>query len=448
MSKIKHTLSAVFFYLITITVIGQENFNLKKLDSLLNLYYSNNKMMASVAVSKNGNILYNKAYGYKKLNTKDSLFSDINTKYRIGSISKMFTATMVLQLVEERKLSLTTPLSDFFPQLPNAKKITIEMMLNHHSGLHNFTNDSNFLNWNTKKQSQQQMLELIRKQKPDFEPNEKGEYSNTNYVLLGYIVEKTTKKKYSKALQERILSKINLKQTYYGGKTNVKKNESYSYTIENKKWKQESETDMSIPAGAGAILSTPAELTKFITALFNYKLFSKETLEIMKQLDDGYGKGIFRYPAGAHVSYGHTGGIDGFSSMLTYIPDDSLSIAFCGNGLNCEMNNIMIGILSVCYDLKFPFPDFTTFEVPENVLKQYEGIYTTDQLALEIIIKKESDSITAQATGQNAFPLEAKSETEFKFDGAGIKITFGKNSSNKTTLILKQGGMEFLFEKE
>lgn len=446
--KFKIITAAFSFYLIGLSISAQENFNTRKLDSLLNLYYANNKMIASVAVSKNGNTLYQKALGYKKLNQKDSLISDINTKYRIGSISKMFTATMIFQLIEEKKLSLTTQLSDFFPQLPNAKKITIETMLNHHSGLHNFTDDSTYLNWNTKKQNQQQMLELISKQKPDFEPNEKGEYSNTNYALLGYVVEKITKKKYSKALKERILSKTNLKQTYYGGKTNVKKNECYSYSIENKKWKQESETDMSIPGGAGAILSTPTELTKFITALFNKKLISEESLELMKQQDDGYGKGMFRYPAFEHVSYGHTGGIDGFSSMLVYIPDDSLSIAFCGNGLNCEMNDIMIGILRICYDLKFPFPDFTSFEVPENILKQYEGLYTTDQIALEITIKKDGDRLTAQATGQRSFPLEAMSETEFKFDGAGIRITFGKDSNNKTTLTLKQGGMEFLFEKE
>src|SRR5690606_9537400 len=129
-----------------------------------------------------------------------------DTKFRIGSITKMFTATMILQLVEEGKLTMETKLGAYFPSVPNAKEITIEQLLNHHSGLYNIT-DEEYLNYYTQPKTQQEILERIAKQTPDFPPGERGAYSNTNYLLLGYILEKLTDKSYAENLHSRITGK-------------------------------------------------------------------------------------------------------------------------------------------------------------------------------------------------------------------------------------------------
>ena len=171
-------LSAVFFLIFSLSrPVQAQNLNTAKLDSFFNDLSAHDKNMGSLAISSNGVVVYQRAVGFSMISSAGKKAATIKTKYRIGSISKMFTATMVFQLIEEGKLSLTTPLATWFPQLPNAGKITISEMLDHRSGLHNFTNDSLYLSYMTKFQSEATMLSIIEKQKPDFEPDTKAEYS-------------------------------------------------------------------------------------------------------------------------------------------------------------------------------------------------------------------------------------------------------------------------------
>jgi len=124
--------------------------------------------------------------------------------------------TMIFQLIDEGKIKLTTTLDTFFLNLPNAKKITINNLLNHRSGLHNITEHPDYLNWMTQPKTHVEMLEIISKDTIDFQPNEKMSSTNTNYIVLGYIVEKISDQPYSKELDKRITSKIGLANTYFG----------------------------------------------------------------------------------------------------------------------------------------------------------------------------------------------------------------------------------------
>src|SRR5687768_11937709 len=242
-----------------------QTFDKAKLDKFLDTLAENNKAMGSLAIAKDGKILYTRAIGYSHVNGTEKTPSAVTTKYRIGSITKMFTAVMVMQLVEEGKLKLTDTLDKFYPQIPNAAKITIEQMLSHRSGIHSFTSDPDFPTWLMNPKTQAELVEIIAKGKPDFEPDSKAAYSNPNFVLLGFIVEKLDKRSYQDALKSRITSKIGLKDTYIGGKTDVKNNETFSFNFADG-WKVATATDMSIPGGAGALVSTPTDLTKFINA--------------------------------------------------------------------------------------------------------------------------------------------------------------------------------------
>ncbi len=184
-----------------------------KLDKFFDSLAENNKAMGSLSIRKDGDVLYNRAIGYSKIDGAEKISSTTQTKYRIGSITKMFTATMIFQLIEQGKLKQTDTLDKFFRQIPNAKKITITNLLNHRSGIHNFTDDADFLKWMTKPKKQAEMLSIISKNKSDFEPDTKSSYSNSNYVLLGYIIEKVSGKTYQKFLEKNIASKIGLKNT-------------------------------------------------------------------------------------------------------------------------------------------------------------------------------------------------------------------------------------------
>ena len=181
----------ITFLTFAISQIGlaQTNFDKTKLDNYFNALEQNNKFMGSVAVSKKGEVIYRKSIGFADV--ENNVKANDNSKYRIGSISKTFTAVLILKAVEEKKLKLSQTIDKWFPSLKNVKKITIEHLLRHRSGIHNFTNDKDYLTWNTQPKTEEKMVEIIAKGGSDFKPNSKAEYSNSNFVLLTYILEKT-----------------------------------------------------------------------------------------------------------------------------------------------------------------------------------------------------------------------------------------------------------------
>jgi CubicO group peptidase (beta-lactamase class C family) len=329
--------------------------------------------------------------------------------------------------------------------VPNAEKITIGNLLNHRSGIHNFTNDSDYISWMTRAKTPDEMLAIIAKNKPDFQPNERTAYSNSNFVLLGYIIEKIIKQTYATALAQRVTNKLALTNTYYGGKTDANKQESYSYQYINN-WKQEQETDMSIPGGAGSIVSTPGDLVRFIEGLFSLKLVNANSLAQMKTITTGLGMGMFQLPFYNRRAYGHNGSIDGFGATLAYFPEDSITVAYCSNGQVYPLNNILIGILSIVYNRPdYSIPDFKTFALSAEELDKYPGVYSSTQIPLKITITKSNLTLMAQATGQAAFVLEPAERDLFKFDQAGVEIKF---DTLKNEFTLKQGGGSYLFTKD
>jgi len=448
MKKLFYSLTILVLTMLISSIQAQDiSSKSNRIDSLLTALEVNNKALCSVTIRQDGEIIYSHSTGFISNTGGIPVGSTTGTRYRIGSISKMFTTVMILQLVEEKKLSLETPLSDFFRKIPNSESITVRDLLNHHSGLFNFTNSEDYTKWMTEPRSRKQLTELFESQKPAFNPREKGEYSNTNFVLLGYIIEDVTAKTYSENLKERITSVIGLKNTFYGSNINTGENEAASFEYGDRKWTLLPETDMSIPGGAGAVISTTPDLTAFIQALFDGKLINEVSLKSMTAIEDGFGLGIFRIPFYDRSAFGHNGGIDGFSSSLAYFPDDKVAIAFCSNGLNYAMNDILIGLLSCYFDKPYEIPDFRTVMLSPEKLSLYEGEYTSEQLPLVITVKRDADKLTAQATGQSAFPLESVSETEFRFDQAGIVMIFSFSANNEVDGFTLKQGKDYNYKK-
>jgi CubicO group peptidase (beta-lactamase class C family) len=429
--------------LLTLGQIGfSQNLDKTKLDNYFNALEQNNKFMGSVAVSKNGEIIYTKSIGFADVENK--VKATENSKYRIGSISKSFTTVLILKAVEQKKINTNQTIDKWFPTIKNAKKITVNHLLSHRSGIHNFTDDKDYLTWNTQPKTEKEMIEIIAKGGSDFNPDSKAEYSNSNFVLLTYILEKTFTKSYSDLLQEFIVKPIGLKNTYVFGKINPSNNECKSYSFSGS-WKTETETDFTVPLGAGAITSTPSDLTKFADALFSGKLLTNESLEIMKTIKDGYGIGLFQIPFYKSVGYGHTGGIDGFSSVYSYFSDEKISYALILNGTNINNNDISIAVLSAVYDKPYKIPVFTTFTLTSEDLDKYLGVYASKQIPMKITISKDGNTLIAQGKGQPAFPIEATEKDKFKFDQAGAKFEFNPTAK---TMILFQGGGQINFTKE
>jgi len=419
-----------------------QDFDKARLDSYFNALDASNKFMGSVAVSQNGKIIYSRSTGFSDF--ENQIKADANSKYRIGSISKTFTTVLVLKAVEEKKLELSQTIDKYFPSIKNADKITIENLLQHRSGIHSFTNDKDYLTWNTQARTEKEMIDIIANGGSDFEPGSKSEYSNSNFVLLTFILEKTFRQPYSELLRKYITQPVGLDNTFLGGKINTSKFECRSYKYMDT-WKAEPETDISIPMGAGGIVSTPVDLVKFSDALFGGKLLKTESLELMKTVNGQYGMGMFKIPFFDLTGYGHTGGIDGFSSVFSYFSDGNISYSMTCNGSNYNNNNISIAVLSAVFNKPYDIPEFKRFEVSPEELDKYLGVYSSTQIPIKITVSRENNTLVAQGTGQASFPLEATEKDKFKFELAGIVMEFNPESK---TMILKQGGGQFTFTKE
>ncbi|EAZ95413.1 Serine-type D-Ala-D-Ala carboxypeptidase [Flavobacteria bacterium BAL38] len=433
-----------------------------RIDSLLNYLNENNKFMGSLTIREGENVVFNKAYGFADVEKNSK--ADRLTRYKIGSISKTFTAVMVMQLIEEKKLTLQTKLARFYPKMPNAEKISIYDLLHHRTGIVDFVNqDSTFHKVIDQKHSKEAILKVITAYKSNFEPGSKYEYSNSNYFILGCIIETLTKKSYAENLQNRIVKKVGLgtieektemtdkgavtnkvfiPTTYYKEEaTNTENKESFSYYFDGENWAKSYENHNSIAFSSGGLTSTPADLTKFIYALFDGKLVKPTSLDQMKEIKEGYGMALIQFPFGERRFYGHGGRIENFSSMLGYYPTEKLSFSLISNGDNFVQNDIIIGILSIYYKMPFPFPQFMKMDKGE--LAKFTGTYASKEIPIKITIDEKNGELSAQATGQSAFPLTFREEKTFVFAAAGIEMVFGDNS-----FILNQGGMKFNFTKE
>jgi len=392
--------------------LNAQSFDKVKLDSLFSLIDSEKKGMGSISISKDGKEIYKNTIGYIDFDTK--MKSNPNTKYRIGSITKTFTAVLIMQLIEEKKLKLETLLSDFFPDVPIP-------------------------------QTRTQMLARVIKSKPQFEPDQDAKYSNTNYLLLSYILEDLEGKTYQEVLHSKIVVPCNLKNTYYGGKINPKKNEAYSYVM-NSNWQIQPETDMTVPIGAGAIVASPRDLTIFYHNLFAGKLVSKRSLLAMTTIVGHYGMGLVQFPYDYKKSLGHSGGIDGFQSMTLYVPDEQLSISYLSNGVVLSLNEILVAALDIYFDREYELPKFSpALKLTADELNPYLGTYKNQEFPFEITIKKEDAVLIVSAKDGPTFPVVSYEKDKFKSDQAGVKIQFLLKNNE---MLLQLGGKKAIFKRE
>ncbi len=420
-----------------------QDFDPKKLDSLLTIIEANNKGMGSISIFENGEKVYENAIGYA--NVGEKIGATPETKYRIGSISKTFTASIIMLLVAEDKLQLDNKLSTFFPGVPNADRISIEQLLRHKSGIYNFTSDPEYQNYLNQPMTREQMLEKVSSYESVFDPGEKTEYSNSNYVLLTLIAEKIENQDFADILTDRICTPCGLDDTYYGMEVSEERKEARSYTW-NQSWQDATETDMSIPLGAGALVSNPNDLNRFLVCLFNHQLVSEAGLDQMKQLENGMGLGLFQVPFYQKKGLGHNGGIDGFQTAAYYFPQDKVAISYFSNGVVMGVNDILIGALSIYFGKDYKFPEFTpALELTSEALDQYLGVYSSASFPLKVTITKDGNKLIGQATGQPTFPLEAYESHKFRFEAAGLTLEFQPAESK---MILRQGGGEHILTKE
>lgn len=429
-----------FLFFIWINCWAQ-NQHYEELEKFFDVLEENNQFMGSVQLIKNDSLVYERNIGYSDI--KNGETNNSHTHYAIGSITKTYTATLILMAFEEGKIELETSLDHFFPQVDNAQNITIQHLLQHRSGIPNITSEPDYMEWNTKPQSRKEIMEKINEYNSEFIPGTYFSYSNTNYILLTYLLEDLYQKDFASLLKEKITSKIGLSNTYYGELPSSNLALSYLY---QDGWIQQPTTHFSVPLGAGAIFSTIGDMNTFASALFSGKLLSVASMELMLDTKNNFGMGIITFPYYNIIGYGHSGGIDGFQSFFGYLPYEKIGYTILSNGVRFPINDIGISLLNAVTDRPIEIPNFDNCQLDPEIQEQYIGEYSSEALPLKISVRKSDKSLSIQATGQPSIELNCEEEAHtFSYRMVGLKIIF-KPEENSFRLL--QSGGDFLFTKE
>ncbi|ANI88320.1 hypothetical protein A9P82_02775 [Arachidicoccus ginsenosidimutans] len=448
-------ISSLFVFMLLSATTFSQTINTKKLDSLFDILDKNHLAMGSVAIAKDGKIVYQRQIGYAYIDGNKKIPANVDTKYRIGSITKMFTAVIIFQLIEEKKLSLDTKLAKFYPQIPNADKITIEMLLRHRSGLIDYINDSVDVKkaWITEPHSDNEILKKIINGKPHFSPDSTMSYCNSGYFLLAKIAEAIDKNKFENILRSRIFSRLALKNINSDSINSMDDNDAFPYSHPSDSWQSKQDFYFDDAKGCGNLLSTPTDLIKFIQALFDYKLVKKSSLDSMMRFPDSikgfaafFGTGIMRVPFYEKMGYGHNGGTYGQYSTLYDFTKDSLIIAQSFNDMEISLNDILVSELNICYDNPEDFSKYNTKDYPitSAELDKYIGTYTSKDLGKFVITKKDNQ-LYAQLGTRAAYPYKAIGKDKFELRFISAVLIF---DLDKKELTLQQNGKTFLFTKD
>lgn len=332
--------------------------NIKKLTEFIDKY-SDSILAAKqpgmmISITQGDKVIYEKAKGMADPNTNQPM--DMKMRYRIGSLTKTFTATVVLQLIDEKKLTLDESIEKYFPNVPNAKNVTVRMLGDMASGMHSYTETDEFLKLMTsdpkKKYTPQDLLDISLKHKPDFEPGKGWHYSSTNTVMLGMIVEKITGNSLASEIKTRICDKLGMKETTLDSGTVITGHYSHGYNQEEDSLfipliDFTNTYDMSWAWAAGAITSTIADMKIYLKALAEGKLTSKEMhAERLKWALDKpegkYGFGIF-----AISDYlGHNGSCPGYRNIGMHSPEKNITaLVFYNTQSNRDPNLFLRAII-------------------------------------------------------------------------------------------------------
>jgi CubicO group peptidase (beta-lactamase class C family) len=419
-------------------------------DNLYNSLKGKEAPGIALLVARDGKILYKKGFGYADVKNKTPITPD--TKFRIGSVTKQFTAAAILKLQEDHLLSVNDKLSKFIPDFPRGDEVTIHHLLTHTSGIHSYTGKNDFIGRVTSTILQDTLVNEIKRDVYDFNPGEKMLYNNSGYFLLGYIISKVSGKPYDVYLKETFFDPLKMENTgvHYAG---IKlQNEAKGYARNNSKFDEAINWDMSWAGAAGAMYSTVDDLLKWNDALYGGKVLNEKslnaaltpaTLKNGEQPPMQYGYGLIMGKFRGKDIISHGGGLHGFITQLAYYPKEKLTVVMFSNigepEVNFDNNKVAEGFLWSEMDKQISYVESSV--KPTN-LQIFTGRY--DLLGHAVItITTEDNKLYAQLSGQSKFEIFPRSENEFFWKVVDARIEFIKDDKGEINqAILFQNGQE------
>lgn len=318
-------------FLLALTLACSAQVNEARLEQIIQPYVKNHQFMGAVLVARGDSIILNRGYGSADLewNIPNSPIS----KFRLGSVTKQFTAACVLLLEERGKWKVSDPVKKYMPDAPAAwTDITLFNLLTHTSGIPNFTSFADYRDWESKSTTPKELVGRFRNKPLDFRPGSKWSYSNSGYVPLGYLIEKVSGETYQRFVDENIFSPLGMKDSGYDSNLAIILHRARGYTPSPNGIENAGFINMTIPFSAGALYSTTGDLLKWEHGLFGGKLLSKASLkEMTTPFKENYAFGLVVTNTSGHKKVEHGGGIEGFNTDVAYWPDERTAVIVLGN---------------------------------------------------------------------------------------------------------------------
>ena len=425
----------------------------RQFDALLTPLFPADGPGAAVLVARDGKVLYRKGFGLADLETRQAVAPE--DVFRIGSVTKQFTSALIMRLVERGKIGLADDITKYLPDYPTqGHKITIENLLNHTSGIANYTDLPAWQPHMVDSMSHEALIDLFKNEPLNFPPGEGWAYSNSGYYLLGVIIEKVTGRSYAQNLQSEIFGPLGMTHSGYGTDEPSMPGEVHGYTRDGDNVVPAAPLSMTQPFAAGAIVSSVDDLLKWDNGLNAGKVLKpaslKRTFTPVKMKSGqapGYGFGWVMGDYEGHPLQWHNGGINGFFSHVTRLPEDHIYIAlllnnesptFDGDFLATKLNAIAVGR---------PLPEPGAFSMTTDQLERFVGVYEADSTNVRYVTR-EGDKLFSQRKGGGKLELFPISDSEFGFVGRAAQLAFSRDASGAYEgVTIQQSGVSIRYRR-
>lgn len=423
---------------VSVAAIAQDT---SRMARIVEAQAADHHFMGTVLVAKDGAALFEQSHGFA--NVEWQVPNTPATKFRIGSVTKQFTAAALLLLEERGLLTLEDPVSKHVPDAPAAwDRVTVHHLLTHTSGIPSFTSFPDYRTWKLSAASAADTVAHFRDRPLEFEPGERHVYSNSGYLLLGHIIERVSGQTYEAFVKDNLLTPLGMTDSGYDWNATLLPQRASGYVRTSSGLANAPYVDMHVPHGAGALYSTTHDMLRWTQGLLGGDLLSPASLEKMTTPHkNGYALGLVVRSVNGRKVIEHGGAIDGFNAHLSHFPDDKLTVVVLSNVSGPAADTLARQLAQIAFGEQVVLiSERQEIEVPASTLEDYMGTY---QLApgFSLAVTLEGDRLMTQATGQPKFPIFAESETKFFLKVVDAQLEFVRDAGGTVThAILHQGG--------
>ena len=416
-----------------------------EIDALMTVAFPADKPGAAVAVVKDGNVVYRKAFGLANLELKTPMQPEM--VFEIGSVTKQFTATAILMLIEQGKLSLDDDIRKFFPDYPDkGAKITIEHLLTHTSGIKSYTGTPKWRPLWREDVTPQQLIDLTKDEPLEFQPGSRWAYNNTGYVMLGAIIEKLSGMSYPDYVAKTFFEPLGMKTALYASHETIVPNRAYGYDRQGDSFRNTIYLSFTHPYAAGSLMMSVDDLVVWEEAVAAGKLISKGMWErafTPYKLSSGetasYGYGWETDVYEGRALARHNGGIPGFISEVVRVPSEKVYVVLLTNVTPPLGNPGFIATKVAAVAMGEPYREPAAITLDERLLDDYVGVYRVDEKTTRAVTREGARLFTQRAGGPKS-EIFAVSQTEFFYKDSFTRVRFERDASGKVTRMVVRTG--------